>query len=75
LSFKDLKKLRWLDLKDNPLTPQLAKIAGPCVDKEDCKKCARDIVLVMQEIHKNIEEGKQSSPKTQPEGFCLKSKI
>jgi hypothetical protein len=30
-------------LKDNPLTPQLAKIAGPCVDKGDCQKCARDV--------------------------------
>jgi hypothetical protein len=71
LSFKELKKLRWLDLKDNPLTPQLAKIAGPCVDKEDCKKCARDIVLVMQEIHKNIEEGKQSNPKAKLNGNIL----
>ncbi|XP_065349575.1 leucine-rich repeat-containing protein 59-like [Cloeon dipterum] len=66
LSFKELKKLRWLDLKDNPLTPQLAKIAGPCVDKEDCKRCARDIVIIMQEIYKNIEEDKVSGQDTKP---------
>ncbi|XP_059470964.1 leucine-rich repeat-containing protein 59-like [Neocloeon triangulifer] len=67
LSFKDLKKLRWLDLKDNPLTPQLAKIAGSCVDKDECRKCARDIVLIMQEIYKNLGDVKGVAKSTKSE--------
>jgi len=41
------------------------------VDKNDCKKCARDIVLVMQEIHKNIEDSKQGSPKSKVNGVYI----
>ena len=45
LGFWQLKKLKWLDLKDNPrLEPGLAKVAGTCVDEKECKECAKEVV-------------------------------
>lgn len=38
LSF--LQNLKWLDLKDNPLDPVLAKVAGDCLDEKQCKQAA-----------------------------------
>lgn len=35
-----LQNLRWLDLKDNPLEPDLARAAGDCLDEKQCKQCA-----------------------------------
>lgn len=34
------QNLKWLDLKDNPLEPNLAKAAGDCLDERQCKQCA-----------------------------------
>lgn len=34
------QSLKWLDLKDNPLDPDLAKAAGDCLDEKQCKQCA-----------------------------------
>lgn len=44
-----LQNLKWLDLKDNPLDPVLAKVAGDCLDEKQCKQAAvkvRDLLLV-----------------------------
>lgn len=35
-----LQNLKWLDLKDNPLDPVLAKVAGDCLDENQCKQAA-----------------------------------
>lgn len=35
-----LQNLKWLDLKDNPLDPVLAKVAGDCLDEKQCKQAA-----------------------------------
>lgn len=35
-----IQNLKWLDLKDNPLEPNLAKAAGDCLDEKQCKQCA-----------------------------------
>lgn len=43
-----LQNLKWLDLKDNPLDPVLAKVAGDCLDEKQCKQAAvkvRSLVL------------------------------
>lgn len=34
------QNLKWLDLKDNPLDPTLAKVAGDCLDEKQCKQAA-----------------------------------
>ena len=36
--------IKWLDLKNNPLTPELKKIAGDCLDEAQCKKCATNVI-------------------------------
>ena len=74
LSFGDLKNLKWLDLKSNPLTAALSEIAGPCSDSEDCTKCARLVVdyyaklrhmidtnRTKEEKEKRIRDGKTNS--------------
>ena len=38
-----MKKLTWLDLKDNPLDKELKSVAGDCLDEKQCKKCAKDV--------------------------------
>ncbi|KAH3839570.1 hypothetical protein DPMN_113002 [Dreissena polymorpha] len=43
MSLHQLKSLKWLDLKDNPLVPELRKVAGDCLDEAQCKKCATDV--------------------------------
>lgn len=40
MSVWQLKRLRWLDLKDNPLSPALAKVAGDCADAKQCQAAA-----------------------------------
>lgn len=48
LSF--LQNLKWLDLKDNPLDPVLAKVAGDCLDEKQCKQAAvkvRNLLLLI----------------------------
>lgn len=37
------QSLKWLDLKDNPLEPGLAKAAGDCLDEKQCKQCATKV--------------------------------
>ena len=45
LSFVRLKQLKWLDLKNNDLQPELATVAGTCVDEKECKECAQKVYL------------------------------
>lgn len=40
LYYSFLQNLKWLDLKDNPLDPVLAKVAGDCLDEKQCKQAA-----------------------------------
>lgn len=45
-----LQNLKWLDLKDNPLDPVLAKVAGDCLDEKQCKQAAvkvRNLLLFL----------------------------
>jgi len=65
LSFSRLKALRWLDLKGNPLVPQLAEIAGPCDDTEDCEECARNVVETFSKMVIEIEEERKRRLKEQ----------
>lgn len=48
-----VQSLKWLDLKDNPLEPDLAKAAGDCLDEKQCKQCATKVTVRMssQQVH------------------------
>ena len=41
VSFHQLKELRWLDLKNNPLVSALAEAAGDCLDQKGCQEAAK----------------------------------
>lgn len=59
MSFGKLKNLKWLDLKNNPLVPTLAKVAGPCLDSKQCERCATDVVnffiKLQQQVNADLE--------------------
>lgn len=59
LSLGNLKNLKWLDLKENPLTPAVASVAGPCSNANECQACARKIVTYLSNVQLTIEEEKQ----------------
>lgn len=50
LSVFSLQSLKWLDLKDNPLDPALAKVAGDCLDEKQCKQCANKVCTELPSI-------------------------
>lgn len=58
LSLSELKNLRWLDLKENPLTPAVASIAGPCSNLSECQACARNVVNYLSQVKITVEEEK-----------------
>jgi len=58
-SFSQLKSLKWLDLKNNPLHENLQKAAGPCITKDDCASCAKQVVALMKNIQISQERERQ----------------
>ncbi|RZC36806.1 LRR 8 domain containing protein [Asbolus verrucosus] len=54
LSFSKLKALKWLDLKDNPLVPAVAKVSGLCLDAKQCQTCAKDVVSFFTQVQEQI---------------------
>lgn len=56
LSLSELKSLRWLDLKENPLTPAVASVAGPCSNIQECQTCARNVVTYLSNVKLDIEK-------------------
>ncbi|XP_056406068.1 leucine-rich repeat-containing protein 59 [Hyla sarda] len=59
VTFAQLKSLKWLDLKDNPLNPNLAKVAGDCLDEKQCKECAQRVLLYIKDIQAEQEQEMQ----------------
>ncbi|XP_074463689.1 leucine-rich repeat-containing protein 59 isoform X3 [Larus michahellis] len=57
--------LKWLDLKDNPLDPVLAKVAGDCLDEKQCKQAAVKVLQHMKAIQS--EQDRQRQRKLQAE--------
>ncbi|XP_069808313.1 leucine-rich repeat-containing protein 59 [Dendropsophus ebraccatus] len=55
-TFAQLKSLKWLDLKDNPLNPDLAKVAGDCLDEKQCKECAQRVLQYMKVLQAEQEQ-------------------
>lgn len=56
LSLSELKNLKWLDLKENPLTEAVASVAGPCSNMRECQACARNIVTYLSNVKLVIED-------------------
>ncbi|XP_049668055.1 leucine-rich repeat-containing protein 59 isoform X2 [Accipiter gentilis] len=59
------QNLKWLDLKDNPLDPVLAKVAGDCLDEKQCKQAAVKVLQHMKAIQS--EQDRQRQRKLQAE--------
>ena len=55
VSYYQLKELRWLDLKSNPLVPTLAEAAGNCLDTKECHEAAKKVVKLMAMVHSELE--------------------
>jgi len=58
LSLSELKHLKWLDLKGNPLTEAVARVAGPCNNMHECQTCAYNIVSYLSTVKIHIEKEK-----------------
>ena len=56
VSFHQLKELRWLDLKNNPLVSALAEAAGDCLDQKGCQEAAKMVVIGMTVVHAKLEK-------------------
>jgi len=56
VSFCQLKELRWLDLKNNPLVPTLAEAAGDCLDQKGCQDAAKKVVKLMTVVHTELQK-------------------
>ncbi|CAH1390740.1 unnamed protein product [Nezara viridula] len=54
LSFANLKNLRWLDMKDNPLEPHWHHFVGPCLNAQDCKAAAKNVVNIAGMMNEEI---------------------
>lgn len=50
-----------MDLKENPLTPAVASVAGPCSNLSECQACARNIVNYLSNVKLSIEEMRKSN--------------
>uniref|UniRef100_A0A3B3BR40 Leucine rich repeat containing 59 n=1 Tax=Oryzias melastigma TaxID=30732 RepID=A0A3B3BR40_ORYME len=59
VSFSHLRSLKWLDLKDNPLEPNLAKVAGDCLDEKQCKQCASKVLQHMRAIQEEVDHARE----------------
>ena len=38
-----MSKLRWLDVKDNPIHEALQEVAGDCLNEKQCMDCAKGV--------------------------------
>lgn len=54
VQFGKLSKLRYLDLKGNPLGASLQKVIGPCLTLKDCQNAAKNIVPFMVELNEKL---------------------
>lgn len=70
-SFSELRSLQWLDLKDNPLNPELRKVVGECGDENQCKKCAVNVLRYMQQVSADEERKRQIALKKKKGAFFL----
>ncbi len=59
LSFGNLTKLRYLDLKGNPLDPVLHKVVGPCLSSKDCSDAAKKVIPFMQNLEREVKAEQQ----------------
>ena len=71
MSFAQLKHLKWLDLKDNPLCPALKQAAGDCITPNDCALCAKKVLesisnVFSSEVTITVEGGGSAAEHGEP---------
>jgi hypothetical protein len=59
LSFGSLKKLRYLDLKGNPLVPALQNVVGSCLTNKECTDASKKTVAFMADLDVQLKEEKR----------------
>eukprot|EP00128_Syssomonas_multiformis_P010544 Colp12_sorted_trinity150504_noHs@24451 len=50
MSFRQLKSLDWLDLKQNPVEFPPQTVVGACMTEQDCKACARKVIAFLDDV-------------------------
>ncbi|XP_028397723.1 leucine-rich repeat-containing protein 59-like [Dendronephthya gigantea] len=62
-----LKRLKWLDLKENPIQALLPKVVGDCLNDEECKRCAANMIAHLKMINSEQERKRQKKLKVERE--------
>lgn len=74
LSFSNLKSLRWLDLKENPLELHWQQIVGPCLNAQDCRNAAKNVVNIASMMSYELEvELQKAQARQKKQGRCILS--
>ena len=55
--------MRWIDVKGNPLNPELKKIAGDCLNSKECEAAARNIIAYLKQVQATMERQRQKKLK------------
>lgn len=56
ISMAKLNNLQYLNLSKNPLTQELYNIAGNCFNAAECKKCALNILVYLNEKENSLKK-------------------
>jgi len=59
LSCVNLRELRWLDLKNNPLQTLWPDVIGNCLNAEECKQCAVNVLRYLKTLAVSEEQENQ----------------
>jgi len=71
VSFSQLKKLKWLDVKDNPLDPSYKKHVGDCLDDKQCRLCAKNVVAAMKQLLAKREQQRLKKVEQQKSKYLI----
>lgn len=65
--FSELVRLKWLDLKDNPLDSEFKKVTGECLNAKQCQTCALNTVKFLGNLRVKIGIAKEQKEKEEAE--------
>ena len=63
VSCSQLKSLKWLDVKGNPLRSDFKKAAGDCLNFKECEAAARNIIVFLKQLQSAMERQRQKKLK------------
>ncbi|CAD5120448.1 DgyrCDS9018 [Dimorphilus gyrociliatus] len=75
VSIFEMKNLKWLDLKDNPLNAELKAVAGDCLDKKECERCAKDVREYYANVNVELEKKKVKKLKKERKREALRNRL